>query len=391
MRGRGSIDDRWWRVLPDGTRVKTSRHGTRAKRYLVRWYDEDGSQRSRAAASRPEAEAMLADVSVAKRSGRYVTPAAGAATVAEYVAVWLPRQVHLREASRDKVAERLRAHVLPAIGAVRLRDLTRADVEDLVADLSAVRAPRTVKAVHATVQAVLAAAVREKRVQENAATGVRLPSVPPTPVTPLTAAQVRALHDAMPARLRAALLLAAASGLRLSEVCGLTWDRVDLDAPSVRVDRQLTAAAARTPTWCPPKSRASVRTVRIDEGTAAALAAHRDAHGEGPGGLVFTNLRGQVLNQRSAARAWHAAARDAGLAGLPALTGWHALRHYHASVLVAAGVSVRYVADRLGHASATLTLSTYSHLMPHEDDRAAAIAAASIAPTPPRHLTAVAS
>ncbi len=58
--------------------------------------------------------------------------------------------------------------------------------------------------------------------------------------------------------------------------------------------------------------------------------------------------------------------------GLPPRTGWHLLRHYHASLLIAAGLSPRAVADRLGHADVTETLKTYSHLWPTDTTRAVA-------------------
>ena len=56
-------------------------------------------------------------------------------------------------------------------------------------------------------------------------------------------------------------------------------------------------------------------------------------------------------------------------AGLPAGTGFHALRHYYASLLIRHGESVKAVQARLGHASAVETLDTYSHLWPDSDDR----------------------
>ena len=58
--------------------------------------------------------------------------------------------------------------------------------------------------------------------------------------------------------------------------------------------------------------------------------------------------------------------------GLPARGGWHLLRHYNASVLIAAGLSVRAVADRLGHEDPAITLRTYSHLWPTDTTRAVA-------------------
>lgn len=56
-------------------------------------------------------------------------------------------------------------------------------------------------------------------------------------------------------------------------------------------------------------------------------------------------------------------------AGIPKGTGFHALRHYYASLLIRHGESVKVVQARLGHASAAETLDTYSHLWPDSEDR----------------------
>ena len=55
--------------------------------------------------------------------------------------------------------------------------------------------------------------------------------------------------------------------------------------------------------------------------------------------------------------------------GLPDGTGFHAIRHYYASLLIRHGESVKVVQSRLGHASAKETLDTYGHLWPDSDDR----------------------
>ena len=55
-------------------------------------------------------------------------------------------------------------------------------------------------------------------------------------------------------------------------------------------------------------------------------------------------------------------------AGLPQGTRFHDLRHFYASVLIAAGLNVKVVQSRLGHATAAETLETYAHLWPDDAD-----------------------
>jgi len=89
------------------------------------------------------------------------------------------------------------------------------------------------------------------------------------------------------------------------------------------------------------------------------------AYPVGADGLVF-RLEGKPITRQAFGHVWRPAARAA---GLPAGTGMHSLRHYYASLLIRYGESVKTVQARLGHASASETLDTYSHLWPARYDR----------------------
>ena len=99
--------------------------------------------------------------------------------------------------------------------------------------------------------------------------------------------------------------------------------------------------------------------------SAKALAAHLAEFPAGPDGLVFT-LSGKPITRSVFGHKWRAVVVTA---GLPAGTGFHALRHYYASLLIRHGESVKTAQARPGHASAVETLNTYSHLWPDSDDR----------------------
>jgi integrase len=110
------------------------------------------------------------------------------------------------------------------------------------------------------------------------------------------------------------------------------------------------------------------------------LAAHLARWPAGADGFVFTDDQGRPIRRtRFSADVWRSAVAAAD--GVPAGVGFHALRHYYASLLIAAGESVKVVQERLGHASASETLDTYSHLWPSSDDHTrAAVEAALAAP-----------
>lgn len=177
---------------------------------------------------------------------------------------------------------------------------------------------------------------------------------------------VKALSCLMAAR------LALATGMRLGEVLGLCWDCVDLSAPAVSVVRCRT----NMDTTKEPKSRAGVRTVAIDAGTASRLKAWKrrqmrylESLGapQRPDTPVCCSDAGGFLNTHNL-ETWWRAWREAN--GFPDLK-FHELRHTQATQLLAAGVDVKTVQARLGHSSASLTLNQYAHAVP-ENDRAAA-------------------
>jgi integrase len=81
--------------------------------------------------------------------------------------------------------------------------------------------------------------------------------------------------------------------------------------------------------------------------------------------LVFQNAHGEPLRRSNFWTEWRRATRNAGLPDIR----FHELRHYYASLLIRHGESVKTVQARLGHASASETLDTYSHLWPDSDER----------------------
>src|SRR5699024_8959359 len=95
---------------------------------------------------------------------------------------------------------------------------------------------------------------------------------------PITPAEVAALAAAVPARYRAAVLLAAWSGLRPGEVFALSTADVDLSAGTVTVRHSLTELPGQPPTIGPPKTRAALRTVTLPAFVTAAMSEHLAAH-----------------------------------------------------------------------------------------------------------------
>jgi integrase len=190
-------------------------------------------------------------------------------------------------------------------------------------------------------------------------------------VSPLTVEQARTFLAAIRGdRLEALYLVALGCGLRQGEILGLRWSDVDLDAGTLTV-RQALARIEGQLVLVEPKSATSRRVVPLPALVRDALAAHRVRQDQEclplrpePGDvfadLVFTTTLGTPLDGISVTRRFQRTLRAAGLPH----QRFHDLRHACASLLLAQGVPARVVMETLGHSEISLTLNTYSHVLP---------------------------
>jgi integrase len=237
------------------------------------------------------------------------------------------------------------------------------EVQAWAADRSRVLAPSTARLLVSVLRSIYASAVLDRLVGVSPVVRVQLPRSERARIVPLSVDQVQALAEAMPARLRAAVVTQAGLGLRIGELLALRVEDVDFLRRTARVEWQI---APRSKVRSEPKTPRSRRTVPLPRVVADALAAHLAAFSSGTDGSIFTTGTGVFYGREYYGAIFAAAVQRA---GLPAGTTSHDLRHHYASVLLAAGESVVAVAERLGHENAALVLSTYGHLMPDSEDR----------------------
>ncbi len=342
----------------------------RRGRWVLDYRDASGMRRWETYRTKREAEDALAAALPATRQIR-VPSVDPSVTVQAYAERWLKLCANLKPATIRSYSDKLECHILPALGTIKLRRLARTAIKDLLAEKRATSLSfDSVRLIHATLRAMLNAAVDDGVIASNPAAGLSR-SMRLARSTQARAERIKAFdRDQLGRFLQAAkektpslyplFYLLSRTGLRLGEGLALEWGDFDLKRREVRVARSVSASGAiDTPKSGHGRSvdlSASVcelvrrRKARDSE---AAL-----ARGESLGQYVFSAAKGagepmpHVTAQKGCKRALTAA-------GLPGHFSCHSLRHTYASLLLQDGVSPAYVQEQLGHASIELTVGTY--------------------------------
>jgi integrase len=303
---------------------------------------------------------------------RGIAPTDDRLTTGKFLDGWLEDVVRATVRPRTYVSyeQTVRLHLRPTLGRTVLSKLRPQQVQALLnAKLASGLSPRSVGIIHAVLRTALNQAVQWDTVPRNVATLVQPPRAPRAEIHPLSPEQARSFLDAVRGdRLEALYSVGLALGLRQGEILGLRWSDVDLEAGTIRVAQALQRVNGRLE-FVEPKSQTSRRTIPLPATVARALRAHRPRQLEDrlaagarwhDSDLVFTTALGTPLDSRNVTRRFQAALERA---GLPRLR-FHDLRHTAASLMLAQGVPARVVMETLGHSQISLTLNTYSHVVP---------------------------
>ena len=300
-------------------------------------------------------------------------------TVGAYLTEWLELQrARVEPSTASSYAGVVANHLVPSLGTTTLEELRVTQIEALYARLLVDPGPRgrplslrTVRYVHAVLHKALADAVRTELLARNVADRATVPKrdhgrpQAPRELRCWTAEQLRAFLDQTAGSPYGLLWrVAAATGLRRGELLGLRWDDLDLDGRTLTVRRALTFVDGEPRFKRPKTSR--TRTLRLDTTTLGFLALHRVAAEGDACGLVF-NHEGEPIDPMTVTLAFRQAVARSGLPRIRL----HDLRHTHATLLLAGGVPVKVVSERLGHATIALTLDIYAHVLPAMDGDAA--------------------
>lgn len=280
---------------------------------------------------------------------------------------------------------------LPVLGRLRVDEIDRRDVARFVNTMAGREkggAPKTIKNAHSVLSAVLETAVHEKHITHNPARGTRLPRAGEEDVEDirfLDYAEFDRLYDATPAAYQALALLLFGTGLRWSEATALQVRDLDPARGTLRVVRAWKKQKKPATGFKigPPKSKASRRTIALPVEVVDAVTPLLDRDGSD---WLFTTVTGQVVRHNNFYnRIWVPTCKRAKLDPRPRI---HDARHTHASWLIAQGVRLEVVQERLGHDDYNTTRRLYAHLMPDMVREAGVAASAAFTSTKIRALPA---
>jgi len=300
---------------------------------------------------------------------------------------WLPAQRSrgLRPATLDQYRMVVECWLVPRIGAVKVQALTPATVQGLVEDLRTERSTqgrpglsaRSAQLVVSVLKSACSWGLRNGVLGRNPAVAFDRPRLEHKPMAAWTTEEAAGILGATSEdRLAFGWALLLCRGLRRGELCGLRWDDVDLNGNVLRVTG--TRVVVDGQVLCStPKTASGRRSIPIDAHLLALLKGHRKRQLEerlaaGPaydeGGWLVADELGHPYNPQAISKLFVRRAKAAGLRPIRL----HDLRHTSASLMLADGVPTKVVSELLGHASPTITLAIYAHVMPGQAGQAGA-------------------
>ena len=361
---------------------KSRRQGTVNQRYKgsweLKWYgpaDQNGNQKrisETVRGTKKEAEKILRERLLSVDNGSFVDKSKE--TVSEFMNRWLKTyaatNVTLRTAHGYEGYSR--RYINPTIGKIALQSLTPSQVQKVYADmLDRGLSNTTVLHLHRLLKEALGHAVKWGILARNVADAA---SPPRSEQKQMAMWDVPTIIDFLElshgTRFGHIHEFAVLTGLRRSEICGLKWESVDLEAGSLSVVATLQRIKGHGLVTGTPKTKRSRRTVDLAPETIELLRTIRggqmaqqleyDSVWQNTG-YVFTDFDGSPLAPDWLSKDFCGLVRAH---GLPQLT-FHGLRHAFATLGLKAGISPKVVSEALGHSSVGITLDIYSHVLPN--------------------------
>lgn len=361
-------------------------------KWVVRWY-EDGKQYSKSFDTRTAANAFDAEVTTQVRKG--VRSSSNSLTVLDMFTAWVNRPTVTRQATKDSYTHTL-TDLHPLYGK-KIQDVRPQDIENLYKVLTvtgrpwrgySTLSPRTATEHVSRLSACYEWAIKRQEAEYNPVKAADVPRLGEVisskgevkysrdqyeklaqvlergGYTYRTAPSAKFKQKADPKRGIAMLVrIALGTGMRLSEVLGLTWYDIDTTAKTVTVNKQL----SRKGEYQTTKTQAGIRVIPITDKLVQDLEAYKQyAKFTADTDPVIATVSGNPMRPITATAHVRHAAEACGLDGAHV----HECRHIYASELIQRGAPVTTVSSLLGHANPSITMTVYAHVLDDHLDKA---------------------
>ncbi|MEK5057704.1 recombinase XerC [Paenibacillus sp. FSL H7-0326] len=338
-------------------------------------------------------EAQIAAAKVEEDMNYFGFSEDGEENVKTYFDQWLEvfKKPNVKPITYTLQEQNVRLNIIPRWGNYRLKDINRLEYQKWINELRDHYSEGTVRRIHSIMNTAIFDAINEFQIMKmNPIQKISIPKETNKndEIFYFTVEQLEVFLNETQVKVKNAkyklsnqyynlFLLMARTGIRVGEALALTWEDIDFEEQMLNVNKTLVYPLNSTPYISTPKSKASLRKIKLDEKTMKVMKSHRTnrkevclaySNYESPKeeNLVFFQHDGRWLRTNVVRDYFKTICKRA---NLPILSP-HALRHTHAIHLLEAGANLKYVSARLGHSSVKITADTYLHVTKKIEDSA---------------------
>jgi len=274
--------------------------------------------------------------------------------------MWLEeKRIEVRNSTIQNYIYCISNWIIPQLGNIQIEDLTRKDVQDFILDFSKTHKENTVINITKPLSASLKWAKESGFINSNPWERIKIPKdYSEKEVETFLQDEIKkilAVKGYQKVK-KDMITLGYRTGMRIGEILVLRWEDINFDERFLMVKRTLSSYKNGVPEITKPKTKKSVRRIDLDKITLEMLMDRKHMYKNKE--YVFCKKDGSIYSRQ--AINIPRMCRSVGIKP----RSFHALRHTHATMLLAAGVHPKIVQERLGHAKISTTLDTYSHLIP---------------------------
>lgn len=323
-------------------------------------------QQSFSGKTQKEVREKMQAAAVAVNDGTYTPPSK--MTVGQWLDIWASEYLgNLKPGTAAMYKSRLQTHVIPSLGGIKLSSLTPHAVQAFINGLEG-QSTGSIQQIYRVFSIAMNKAVQLDYIPKNPATHCVIPKRVQKDIQPLDDAQTAAVLEAAKGTYAQHLITVALfSGMRISELLGLTWDCIDTEKGTITINKQLARPAFRKDSVFISPKNGKTRIIAPAPSVFVALNEQRLKQMEtrlkagqnwnNENNLVFTAEDGTPFNQYRAENAFRSIQKRAGLEGVR----FHDLRHTYAVNAIRAGDDIKSIQGNLGHSTAAFTLDKYGH------------------------------